>query len=93
MIVRLTCLSEGKCHWQDSHKLRVGNIVSIKKLVMHRQGQKRLFSMSKVQYKLPIFLNINGKKVCHLVDYHLAIQFRKEGSSEQLLKELVQKAA
>ncbi|CCN45998.1 hypothetical protein MADA3029_740043 [Vibrio nigripulchritudo MADA3029] len=49
--------------------------------------------MSKVRYKLPIYLKINGRKVCCLVDYDKVMQFRNHGLTDEEIAEKLIKAA
>ncbi len=35
--------------------------------------------MSKVSYKVPVFMTINSKKICYLIDYNRYIELRALG--------------
>lgn len=38
--------------------------------------------MSKVQYKVPVFMTVNGKKICYLIEYHRLVELRKLGMND-----------
>ncbi|ELA7830746.1 hypothetical protein Q6U52_000906 [Vibrio alginolyticus] len=38
--------------------------------------------MSQVQYKVPVFMTINGKKICYLIEYHRLVELRKLGMND-----------
>lgn len=35
--------------------------------------------MSKVSFKIPVFMTINSKKICYLIDYHRYVELRALG--------------
>ncbi|WCP83297.1 hypothetical protein PQE20_17920 [Vibrio harveyi] len=46
--------------------------------------------MSKVQYKVPVFITINGKKICYLIEYHRLVKLRKLGMNDsEILADLM----
>ncbi|HCG6982075.1 hypothetical protein [Vibrio sp. Y42_MX_L11] len=51
--------------------------------------------MSQVQYKVPVFMTINGKKICYLIEYHRYVELRNLGlkDSQIIADETVDKRA
>ncbi|HCG5277851.1 MULTISPECIES: hypothetical protein [Vibrio harveyi group] len=51
--------------------------------------------MSQVQYKVPVFMTINGNKICYLIEYYRYVELRSLGlkDSQIIAGETVNKRA
>ncbi|EKO3839643.1 hypothetical protein NTE14_005427 [Vibrio harveyi] len=38
--------------------------------------------MSQVSYKIPLFMTLNGEKICYLIDYHRYVELREMGKND-----------
>lgn len=58
-------------------------------------NDKKVILMSQVQYKVPVFMTINGNKICYLIEYYRYVELRSLGlkDSQIIAGETVNKRA
>ena len=45
--------------------------------------------MSQVLYKVPLFMTLDGKKICYLIEYHRYVELSEMGKNDiQLIADL-----